>query len=501
MVSKQSECHKSLRVLVFGATDILMRPIIRTIKELLPKNSKLITVGNKQDIGLTCLVRMEKRRGKFRKLIEQDSYFYDNFDCTSKISLGDSENLMKGLDHLQRKSASFAWRHHKLSNISESRHYYFITVNILTRYIESEKINFILFFEIPHLFADTLTYHIAKSLNIETLILSPSIFPNRFYSVRAMENYGKFPTDFDRKSITPFQIDSREKVEWMYMKDVLQTRGQLGELKIRDILMLMANLIAIQPIKLLKLNNLFRTIIRMQRISSALPKWRNPFRSYFDTQHLKYFETIIKFEETQVDLDKRFVYFPLHLQPELTTSSIGGIYSDQILAIEHLAEILPDDFVIYIKENPKQGGQMRGAPFFQRLDRIKNVHWLPSYANTHDLIDKSEFVAVITGTVGWEAICRGKKALIFGKPWYRSLIGAIPYYQGININEIINYKINHTELETQVGHLFSRSHMGNLIPLKRRYTSGGYDSDSNANLVANTTVKLIQRSISTTFTE
>ena len=501
MTSKKSKCDKSLRVLVFGATDILMRPIIRKISEHLPEHSKLITVGNKQDIGLTCLVRMEKRRGRFRSLIKQDSYFCNSYDSTSNISLGNSEILIKGLDHLQRKSASFVWRHHKLDNISESRHYYFITVNLLTRYIQTENINFILFFEIPHLFADTLAYYIAKSLNIETLILSPSIIPNRFYSVRTMDDYGKLPTIFDRNSIIPYQIDSREKVEWTYMKGILQTRGQLGKLKIRGFLMLMANLITIHPRKLLRFKILFRTISRMRRISSALPSWRKPFRSYFDIQHLEYFETIIKFEETQVDLDNRFVYFPLQLQPELTTSSIGGIFSDQILAIEHLAELLPDDFSIYIKENPKQGGQMRGAPFFQRLDHLKKVRLLPSYANTHELIDKCEFVAVITGTAGWEAICRGKKALIFGKPWYRNLNGAIPYRQGINIDEIVNYKINHIELETQVGNLFSRSHIGDLRPLKRRYSSGGYDLDSNANLVANTTVNLIQRSISTTFTE
>ena len=502
MASEYSESDKSLRVLAFGATDILTQPIIRKVEKLLPEHSKLITVGNKQDIGLTCLVRMEKRRGQIRKLIEQDSFFEsDNVDCASHTSLHKTEIVMKCLDHLQRKSASFVWRHHKLNNTTDSKHYYFITANLLTRYIQTENINFILFFEIPHLFADTLAYQIARSLNIETLILTPSIFPNRFYSVRTMEDYGNFSAEFDKNLIIPFQINSSEKTEWIYMKGILQARGELGNLKFRDILMLMANLITVHPIKLLRLNYLFLTILRMRRISTALPKWRNPFRSYFDTQHIEYFETIIKFEETQVDLDKRFVYFPLQLQPELTTSSIGGVYSDQILAIEHLAEILPEDFMIYVKENPKQGGQMRGPPFFQRLSHLKNIRWLPSYVNTYELIDKCQFVAVITGTVGWEAICRGKKALVFGKPWYRNLIGAIPYHRGINIEDIVNYEINHAELEAQVGYLFSLSHSGNLRPLKRRYTSGGYDLESNANVVASTTVNLIQRCISPTFTE
>lgn len=38
--------------------------------------------------------------------------------------------------------------------------------------------------------------------------------------------------------------------------------------------------------------------------------------------------------KADVDFNKKYVYFPLHLQPEMTTDAIGGIYRDQILAIE-----------------------------------------------------------------------------------------------------------------------------------------------------------------------
>ena len=125
----------------------------------------------------------------------------------------------------------------------------------------------------------------------------------------------------------------------------------------------------------------------------------------------------------------------------MSTSTLGGNYSDQLLAIEHLSSILPDDSWIYVKENPKQTGAMRGPKFFDRLDRIPNLEFLPSYANTHDLIDNSDFVATVTGTVGWEAIRKGKNVLVFGMPWYRNLPGAIQFHQGITYGMILDYKI------------------------------------------------------------
>ena len=474
-----------------------MRPILKKIKNQLPDSSKLLVVGNKHDIGLTNLVRMERRVGTIENLLKSDKYSGSAFELTS--SRKHKISLMTGLDHLERKSKDFVWRHHKLSYTSDSEHYYHVVVDLLANYLVEQEINLVLFFEIPHLFSDTLCYQIAKSKGIETLIVSPSNFPDRFFSLCTIEDFGLMNEVIDSHSVAPYKIDPDEVPEWTYMKGIKQFRGELGNLNWRGILMLIAHLLAVGPSKLLRIDRLFKIVNRMRKISSALPKWRYPFKEYFAIRHLDYFESLLEFEDADIDLDCKFVYFPLHLQPELTTSAIGKEYSDQLQAIEKLSGLLTDDYSIFVKENPMQGGQMRGSQFFHRLNRIGKVHFLPSYASTHELIDKSQFVATITGTVGWEAICKGKNALVFGIPWYRDLTGVISFREGLTLEEISNYEIDHESLEFQVGCLMSRTHAGNIIPLKRRHSSGGYDLESNAELVANQIVKLIQHQAEVTF--
>ena len=488
---------EQLNILVFGAADILMRPILERVENQLPESSKILVVGNKHDVGLTNLVRMERRISNIKYLLKSDKYAGNALELTSSRKYKNS--LMTGLDHLERKSKNFVWRHHKINCISDSKHYYQIVVDLLARYLVEQQINLVLFFEIPHLFSDTLCYQIANSKGIETLIISPSNFPDRFYSLRTIEDFGLFDKVNDCHSISPYKIDSDEEPQWFYMKGIKQHRGELGKLNWRGLLMLIAHLLATDPSKLLRINLLYQIINRMREISSALPKWRYPFKKYFAIQHLDYFEYLLEFENTDIDLDCKFVYFPLQLQPELTTSAIGKTYSDQLLAIEKLSRLLTDDYSIFVKENPKQGGQMRGSYFLNRLDRIGKIRLLPSYANTHKLLDKCQFVATITGTVGWEAIRKGKKVLVFGIPWYRNLTGVISFREDLTLEEIYNKVIEHETLEHQVGQLVSRTHVGNIRPLKRRRSSGGYDIESNAELVAKSIVQLINHQTETTF--
>lgn len=129
--------------------------------------------------------------------------------------------------------------------------------------------------------------------------------------------------------------------------------------------------------------------------------------------------------ENPADFSKQYVYFPLHYQPECTTSPQGGIFVDQVLAIKMLSAALPAGWELYVKEHPAQtqahGNEYtpyRYKGFFHSIAKLSNVRLVPATTNTFELTKHAKAVATISGTAGWEAVLRGKPALVFGYPWF-----------------------------------------------------------------------------------
>lgn len=118
------------------------------------------------------------------------------------------------------------------------------------------------------------------------------------------------------------------------------------------------------------------------------------------------------------NLTVSYVYFALHLQPENTTSPLGGIYVEQRLAIQRLLDNLPAEVSIYIKENPKQGYIGRGTNYYSKFPTSDRIKFMPLDFPSITLVTNALAVATITGTVGLEAIWIPKPVLVFGHVYY-----------------------------------------------------------------------------------
>lgn len=400
------------------------------------------------------------------------------------------------IDHLHRRAEPYAHLPHPLSGFHAYWDYHHILADVIAQRLTDSGATHLLFFNVPHLVHDTLVYQVGRALGLPCLIVTQSLFPNRFFSMPSIEAYGRLTPG--QPPAAPWPIDRNETLQHFYMKGVAQQKAAPGRITPRALAQLAAFLLTKRRWQALNPFYVAGLLKRMQRIYGGLPDWRDPFARFFHEDELAYFEHLLQFEDAPIDLDGPFVYFALQLQPEMTTSALGGPFKDQALAIEALARMLPPEVRILVKENPKQGAYQRGPMFFHRLARIPGVTFMPSHASTHELTARALYVATISGTVGWEAVRKGKPALVFGATWYAGLPGVHTWHDGLTHDHILAHPPDHAALEQAAGQLLAQAHTG---VIERHYAPlvPDHDEARNAETVAASLLPLLLGESPTSF--
>lgn len=124
------------------------------------------------------------------------------------------------------------------------------------------------------------------------------------------------------------------------------------------------------------------------------------------------------------DLHCPFVYFPLHFQPEASTTPMAGCFTDQFLIAQMLNACLPDGVLIYIKEHPRESAWVkRCAQDYQDFLSLSKVRLIARHVDTFTLRERCRAVATCTGSAGFEALFRCKPVLLFGNRFYQYVRG------------------------------------------------------------------------------
>lgn len=382
-------------------------------------------------------------------------YLYQFSDMYSRTSADGSQNMYDG------------------KNIHDYADLFNMLVNFYYNALVKNKIDLIILFAAPHVGRDLILYLLAKEMGLKTLILEQSLFSNRFFHYFDHSDFGTFATSKVIADVNPVAIEKSFKKNLPYMKDILKSMKEKPSLakRLRD----------------------FRSGPEVRLLHDLRNKYKRAFSSLHYYNSKVFSKNQVEIQDDSFDLDKPFVYFPLHLQPEKTTSSWGGKYNDQALAIEHLSQYLPEGWWIYVKENPKQATYfMRGPWFYKRLKGLKNVKVVPSQTDTYSLLDKCKFVATITGTVGWEAITGGKKVVVFGwGTWYRTLPGCFMFDENFDINAVLDYVVDHNTIEEKIALIQAK--MGTGIIYKGAYKAlvDGFSEEENFKHVTDSFEKIL----------
>lgn len=327
---------------------------------------------------------------------------------------------------------------------------------------------------VPHEGADVFFYEVAKAMGVHVVCFYQQRIHDRFFAFanrNSYENLWKLP---NYSSFTPLSLErGQREVHFDVVPGVCsldQPPVEFAKLKLKSFLRYAQGRLRRRSIEL------------SNSLSIAQSRW-NSYLNSMRTNELTA-------SESSIAMETSYVYFPLALQPELTTSVLGVKYSDQLTALELLSGILPAGWSILVKENPKQNEQQRGALFMERLLGIPRVKIVHHRTDTHELSERSELVAVITGTAGWEAIKKGIPCLFFGKPWYRGLHGTFEFEPRMDLSEIAGFQIDHSLLEKSYSELMTHAFCG-VADAAYRVGVTGYDARKNAEVLKDAVFRVL----------
>lgn len=137
--------------------------------------------------------------------------------------------------------------------------------------------------------------------------------------------------------------------------------------------------------------------------------WTGEKRKFRIFLHRNVFDNLEKAE--------KFFFFPLHFQPEASTSVWATYYCDQINTIKNIAFSLPFPYKLVVKEHPVAVGT-RSKSFYRKLKAIPNVVLVSPEENIENIIKNSFGVITLSGNPGLEAALSGKVVYVLGDAFY-----------------------------------------------------------------------------------
>lgn len=124
------------------------------------------------------------------------------------------------------------------------------------------------------------------------------------------------------------------------------------------------------------------------------------------------------------NLQEKYIYFSLHYEPEATVSA-RGLIDSQLLALRLLSQTLPPNWYVYVKEHPHQlkyndrmlyaypWATFKTIRFYEEILRLPNIVLVDTLESSEKLIQCSQAVASLSGTVFGEAISGKKPIMVF----------------------------------------------------------------------------------------
>jgi hypothetical protein len=395
-----------------------------------------------KDLGSTDMIKEFQKRGhkigyisgtdldiNYNKSEFPGTIFHDYHDARAgipspQVDTSDfeppSESLLNELLCIESNILVLMNKRFEWMGENQKKHLYYTYVQYWNGVLKKYKPDAIIMPSAPHTIYDLPVYGLAKKYGIKMVIFELSAIYDRAVVM------SDFVTGFDRlqKQLEEdrgknFTVDDFDKDIRRYYDNQISDDKNKATPKVIKSLSKIYSKKNIVKAKSTAIFRSFRDKVFFERVGKRIMRIGkgNPQQEYESLQK-------------EPDYSNKYVYFPLHYQPECSTCPLGGVFVDQILAVKILAYSLPKNWKVYVKEQSFQW-KPRGATYFKYrfegyyklLAEVPNVELVPTKINTFELIENSQAVSSITGTAPWEGLFRGKLGMFFGYAWYRDCPG------------------------------------------------------------------------------
>lgn len=149
--------------------------------------------------------------------------------------------------------------------------------------------------------------------------------------------------------------------------------------------------------------------IKLKKIPFIIKKF---YRRYFINKNCVY----------EIDSNIKFVYFPLHVEPERSISITAPFYTNQVEVVTHIAKSLPVGYQLYVKDHPVM--KIRGwrkISFYKKILDLPNVKLIHPSIKPDILFKNCSMVVTIAGTTALEAAFYEKPSIVFVDTIYSHL--------------------------------------------------------------------------------
>jgi len=352
--------------------------------------------------------------------------FYEGVDHSGLLAL--DEDLVEQMRECEAVFMNMVTRLEYARKISyeERKRMYYLHLRFWNDFLEKHEINLFLSGIMPHEIPDFVIYSLCKLKGIHALIFHASTVRDCAFLEEDWEESAVQTRDRYQELLSQARgkdIFLSRKFEEYYQKLTKPAGKKPIDFKRPTVL---DRIVA--SVK----SNTLRSFVAFIRWIPTLLSPRAWYRR-FQKMHAEWYRfTLRRYYDQHViepDFSQKYIYFPLHFQPECSTCPMAGAFVDQQVAIQLLSYYAPEGVLLYVKEHPRQrkkGVACRSIDFYRRLVSMPNVRLIKYDVSSFTLREHSSAVATGTGTAGFEAIFRQKPLFMFGHRYYQYAPGVFP---------------------------------------------------------------------------